>query len=53
MKKINSDNNVKLRLTMLKLGKIISITILLSWVSVVEANERGTVTNLQYQDLYR
>lgn len=46
MKKINSDNNVKLRLTMLKLGKIISITILLSWVSVVEANERGTVTNL-------
>ena len=46
MKKINSDNNVKLRLTMLKLGKIISITILFSWVSVVEANERGTVTNL-------
>ena len=31
---------------MLKLGKIIAITIVLSWVSAVKANERGPVTNL-------
>ena len=31
---------------MLKLGKIIAITIVLSWVSEIKANERGPVTNL-------